>query len=79
MIPAHRTPASSPMRTSPSASPVRAGQRLRTLVAWEAQLRQSAVLLQAASLDLKQYGGWRTKVTGARRRAQRALGVRVTW
>ncbi len=51
---------------------------VRTLEGWEAQLRQSAVVLQSALLDPKHYEGWRHKMRSVRQRAQRALVLRVT-
>lgn len=52
---------------------------VRTLEAWQAQIRQSAVVAQSASLDPRHYEGWRMKVRAAGRRASRAVGLRVRW
>lgn len=50
-----------------------------TVADWTAQLVQSALVLQTASLDPRSYGGWRRKVKSARRRAQLILGRPAKW
>ncbi|MGH3738772.1 MAG: glycosyltransferase family 2 protein [Micromonosporaceae bacterium] len=52
---------------------------IRTLADWEAQMRRSAVVAQTASLDPRQYTGWRRTSRNLRRRALRALGRRTAW
>ncbi|WP_370517175.1 glycosyltransferase [Pseudactinotalea sp. HY160] len=52
---------------------------VRTVADWTAQLVRSALLLQAASLDLRAYEGWRHAVASARRRINLALGRTARW
>ncbi len=49
-----------------------------TLGEWEQQLERSALLVQAAPLDLKRHRGWRRGWSAIRRRARRAVG-RGNW
>lgn len=44
---------------------------VQTLAGWDAQLRRSAVRAQSASLDTRQYRGWRLKRRNLLRRTQR--------
>lgn len=46
---------------------------------WTAQLVQSALVLQTASVDPLSYSGWPAKLKAARHRLARLLGRRVTW
>lgn len=46
---------------------------------WTAQLRQSAIILQTASLDPRTYAGWRRRLKALRRRIQVATGRPATW
>lgn len=50
-----------------------------TVEAWTDQLRQSALLLQSASLDPRAYSGWRAKGRSARRRFAALAGRPVRW
>lgn len=50
-----------------------------TVAQWTAQLQQSAVVLQSASLDPDSYQGWRRRVTSVRRRARALVGRPATW
>lgn len=50
-----------------------------TVSQWTGQLRQSAVVLQTASLDPRSYRGWRRRVRSLRRRLQRATGRPAKW
>lgn len=50
-----------------------------TVADWTAQLVQSALVLQTASLDPRVYTGWRRKARSARRRLQLALGRPAKW
>ena len=50
-----------------------------TVAEWTAQLEQSARVLQGASLDPRQYGGWRKQLRSARKRAERLVGRPATW
>lgn len=50
-----------------------------TVDQWAAQLRQSAIVLQTASLDPRSYVGWRRKVKSLHRRARVALGKPARW
>ena len=50
-----------------------------TVEAWTDQLRQSALLLQSASLDPRAYSGWRAKGRSARRRLAALAGRPVRW
>ncbi|WP_207632383.1 glycosyltransferase [Occultella kanbiaonis] len=52
---------------------------VRTVADWTAQLVQSGVVLQSASLDPRAYGGWRAKVTSAKRRVAKQLGRSAKW
>lgn len=50
-----------------------------TAAQWTAQLKQSAIVLQRASLDPRSYTGWRRKVKGLHRRAALAVGRPARW
>jgi GT2 family glycosyltransferase len=50
-----------------------------SLAAWLAQTRRDAVDVQSASLDLRQYFGWRFMRKNAVRRARRILTGRAPW
>ncbi|MEV0607018.1 glycosyltransferase [Polymorphospora rubra] len=50
-----------------------------TVAQWTEQMRHSAKVVQAASLDLREYGGWRARRRGAVRRIRRALTGRAPW
>ncbi|MFQ5653451.1 MAG: glycosyltransferase family A protein [Planctomycetota bacterium] len=50
-----------------------------TLAEWEAQLRRSARLVQEASIDPRDYRGWRKTARRMRRRIKRLVGVRQRW
>lgn len=52
---------------------------IRTVQDWAKQEHESAVAVQKASLDLRQYGGWRAKRRGLQRRLSRALRGRGSW
>ena len=45
-----------------------AANGVTTIDEWTAQLRRSALILQTATLDLRQYGGWRRRLRHARHR-----------
>lgn len=46
---------------------------------WVAQLQQSALILQTASLDPRSYEGWRAKLVSARKRLARVFGIPSRW
>lgn len=50
-----------------------------TVEQWTAQLKQSALILQTASLDPRVYGGWRRKTKSLKRRLRMATGRPATW
>lgn len=50
-----------------------------TVAEWTEQLRQSAVVLQSASLDPRAYSGWRAKRRSIRRRLTRLAGRPARW
>jgi hypothetical protein len=50
-----------------------------TVAQWTAQLQQSALVLQTASLDPRSYAGWRRKARSLRKRFQRARGRPAQW
>ena len=50
-----------------------------TLKDWQAQLRRSARLMQEASIDPRQYTGWRRKVKNAKLRVKSLFGVKQQW
>lgn len=50
-----------------------------TVEAWTAQLRQSAVVLQEASLDPADYSGWRARRRAVARRLARVVGRSTRW
>lgn len=52
---------------------------IRTVADWTEQQVHSAYLLQAASLDLRKYQGWRRKVRSTPRRLNLALGKTARW
>ena len=52
---------------------------VRTVADWTEQQVHSAILLQAASLDLRVYQGWRRKVRTLPRRLNLALGRTARW
>jgi glycosyltransferase involved in cell wall biosynthesis len=49
------------------------------LADWEEQMRQSARVAQTASLDLREYAGWRARRRHVVRRVQRAVKGRARW
>lgn len=52
---------------------------VRTVDDWLQQLRRSAVILQSASLDPRQYGGWRNKWKSLNRRMAALTGRPARW
>lgn len=52
---------------------------VRTVADWTEQQVHSAYLLQAASLDLRRYRGWRRRMREAVRRLDLALGRTARW
>ncbi len=48
--------------------------RVSSLQEWQAQLRRSARIVQSASIDRRDYRGWRPLLRRARQRMQRLLG-----
>jgi glycosyltransferase involved in cell wall biosynthesis len=52
---------------------------VRTLSAWQEQIRGSAKVALSASLDPRHYTGWRSRSRSARRRLTRALGRGSGW
>lgn len=50
-----------------------------TVEQWTAQLVQSSVVLQSASLDPRAHTGWRRRVKSVRRRARKLVGRPATW
>jgi Glycosyl transferase family 2 len=52
---------------------------VQTLADWTAQMRRSAYVVQAASLDARRFVGWRARRRSVVRRVQRAIGRRSTW
>lgn len=50
-----------------------------TLIEWQAQLRRSARLMQEASIDPRQYTGWRKKFKSAKLRVKALFGVKKQW
>ena len=50
-----------------------------TVEQWTDQLKQSAVVLQSASLDPREYAGWRAKRRSIRRKAARLVGRPARW
>lgn len=52
---------------------------IQTLADWQNQIRRSAIVAQSASLDPRNYSGWRSKVRSGRRRILRAAGLKVEW
>lgn len=50
-----------------------------TVEQWIAQLQQSALVLQTASLDPRAYTGWRRRWSSARRRARSLVGRPARW
>ncbi|MFC7404877.1 glycosyltransferase family 2 protein [Georgenia alba] len=46
---------------------------------WARQEHESALAVQKASLDLREYGGWRAKRTLVRRRVERLVRGRGSW
>lgn len=52
---------------------------ITTVSDWASQEHESAVAVQAASLDLRQYGGWRAKVRNGRKRIRRLVRGRGSW
>lgn len=52
---------------------------VRTVDDWLAQLKQSAYVLQTASLDPRAYRGWRRKTRSARNKMRRMTGRPATW
>ena len=52
---------------------------IRTVADWARQEHESAVAVQKASLDLREYSGWRAKKRLARRRLERLVRGRGGW
>lgn len=52
---------------------------ITTVRDWAQQEHESAVAVQAASLDLRQYTGWRPKVHNLRKRVRRLFRGRGSW
>lgn len=52
---------------------------IRTVADWARQEHESAVAVQKASLDLREYSGWRAKRRGLRRRVEQVLRGRGSW
>nr|MDT0658334.1 glycosyltransferase [Micromonospora sp. DSM 115978] len=52
---------------------------VRTIAEWTEHMRHSARLVQAASLDLREYEGWRLRRRTVARRIRRALTGRAPW
>ena len=52
---------------------------IRTVAQWAQQEHESALAVQKASLDLRQYTGWRAKRRGLRRRAEHLVRGRGSW
>ncbi len=50
-----------------------------TVEQWVRQLQHSAEVVQAASLDLREYEGWRSKLRTLERRTRRGLGRPARW
>jgi hypothetical protein len=50
-----------------------------TIAEWTEQMRHSALVVQAASLDLREYQGWRRRRRTAVRRIRLALTGRAPW
>jgi hypothetical protein len=50
-----------------------------TVAEWTQQMRRSARVVQEASLDLREYDGWRKRRKSAVRRIRRALTGRAPW
>jgi glycosyltransferase involved in cell wall biosynthesis len=50
-----------------------------TLAEWTDQMRRSARVVQAASLDLREYSGWRQRRRNVVRRVRRAVLGRAPW
>lgn len=50
-----------------------------TVDQWTSQLRQSALVLQTASLDPRAYAGWRRRAKSIRRRFRTATGRPAKW
>jgi glycosyltransferase involved in cell wall biosynthesis len=52
---------------------------IRTVEAWAQQEHESAIAVQRATLDLRQYAGWRAKAHNGRRRLQQLVRGRGSW
>ncbi|MBA3488798.1 MAG: glycosyltransferase [Longispora sp.] len=52
---------------------------VRTIEAWTAQMRRSAEVAQTASLDLKEYFGWRRTKHSFARKVRRAITGQAPW
>lgn len=52
---------------------------ITTVQDWAQQEHESAVAVQAASLDLRQYTGWRPRVRNVRKRIRRLIRGRGSW
>ncbi|MEM9037027.1 MAG: glycosyltransferase [Actinomycetota bacterium] len=50
-----------------------------TIEDWTEQLRRSAINAQTATLDVRQYRGWRRTRTKAWRKARRLVGIKRQW
>jgi hypothetical protein len=50
-----------------------------TLEQWQELIRRSAISAQSASLDLREWSGWRSVLKSARRRLRRAVGIKRHW
>ncbi len=53
--------------------------RVTTVAEWTEQMRHSARVVQAASLDLREYQGWRRRRRTVTRRIRLALTGRAPW
>ena len=52
---------------------------VRTIAEWTDQMRRSARVVQAASLDLREYSGWRQRRRSLTRRVRRAITGHAPW
>ncbi|MGH3716725.1 MAG: glycosyltransferase family 2 protein [Micromonosporaceae bacterium] len=52
---------------------------IQTLADWEAQMRRSALIAQTASIDPREYAGWRKARRGVKRRVSRLLTGKAQW
>ncbi|GIF64200.1 hypothetical protein Ais01nite_22350 [Asanoa ishikariensis] len=52
---------------------------VRTVAEWTEQMKRSAYVVQAASLDLREYSGWRQRGRSLSKRVRRAITGRAPW